>query len=343
MQNRQKVQKHIDSLHLGKPWKTVEVDDKVTHINAPKIVPNAGAPFHCITYYADSGVLALYATQLFKPLDSPCSRFVSCKTNLNGTKLVFMLLFPKVDPAEAHVSFVIVDLDPTVTVNKNCIQITVDRSDYVRCLRNNACSFGLSRPIYVTGSEYIVANLNGNLKAVSMTTGNMVMADSQPGWEGCHLNLKKGQISPSSNLQVASTCKGLQILLYAQRQNSAILLQLNDGNSREKRLKTFRAFQKWTHSIDRDGEMKVSMLQSVRRLCWTFDGHLDVHVECFMESLVRELTDIAIQSVDGAFTEDQRQTFHTENMEIPFLRRISQPAEDKEEGRVSDYNSELVS
>lgn len=337
-QKRRKVQKYINSLHLGKPWKTEEVDDKVTHIYAPKNVPESGGPFHCVTYHAVSGLLALYATQIFRPVEIPSSRFISCKLNFPGTKLVFMLLFPKVEPTEAHVSFVIMNLQPAVAVSKNYIKIAINKNDFVKCLHDGTCSFGLSQAVDATGSEYIVTNVNSNLTAISMTTGNEVMGKTQPGWVGCHLNIKKGQISPASKLQVASTCKGLQVLLYAQGHNSAILLQLKDENTRQQRLRTWRAFQKWIHRVDQDSERSPSMLQTVRRLCWAFDRHLDMHVECFMESLVRELIDDAIQAVDGPFSDNQRQAFHAENNDIPYLRRTLWLSADSDKESVSNYS-----
>lgn len=338
IQNRKKVQKYINSLNLGKPWQTEEVDEKVTHIYTPKNVPESGATFHCVTYHTTTGLLASYVTKLFRPIEIPCSRFISCKANFTGTKLVFMLLFPTAEPQESHVSFVIVNLEPAVEVSNNLVQIAINKNDYVKCLQNVTCSFGLSRAIDATGSEYIMANVNSNLTAISMTTGNEVMGESQEGWVGCHLNVKKGQIPPTSQVQVASTCKGLQVLLYAQRHNSAILLQLRDENTQEQRKRTWRAFQKWAHIDDQNGERKPAMLQSVRRVCWTFERHSDVHVQCFMESLVRELIDDAIQAVDGSFSIEQRQAFHAENIEIPFLRKISQQVEDDEGSAVSNYS-----
>ena len=337
-QKRRKVAKYIDSLHLGKPWQTEESEEKVTHIYAPKNVPESGVTFHCVTYNTVSGLLASYATKLYRPIGIPCTRFFSCKTNFTGTKLVFMLLFPKAEPQEAHVSFVIINLEPAVVVSKNYIQLTINKNDYVKCLHDGVCSFGLSRAVDATGSEYVVANVNSNLTAISMTTGNEVMAETEQGWVGCHLNVKKGQIPPASKLQVASTCKGLQVLLYAQRDNSAILLQLRDENTPGQRMRTWSAFQKWTGVGDQDSEKTPVMVQTVRRLCWTFERHSDVHVHCFMESLVRELIDDAIQAVDGSFSDDQRKAFHAENIEIPFLRKTSQYLKDSDGGSVSNHS-----
>jgi len=135
IQNRKKVQKYINSLNLGKPWQTEEVDEKVTHIYAPKNVPESGATFHCVTYHTTTGLLASYVTKLFRPIEIPCSRFISCKANFTGTKLVFMLLFPTAEPQESHVSFVIVNLEPAVEVSKNLVQIAINKNDYVKCLQ----------------------------------------------------------------------------------------------------------------------------------------------------------------------------------------------------------------
>ena len=250
-----------------------------------------------------------------------------------------MLLFPEMDQEEAHVSFVILNLESTVLVSKNYIQVPINKTDFVKCLHGGACSFGLSRVVDVTGSDYIVANINSSVIAISMTTGNEVMAKSEPGWVGCHLNVKKGQIPPTSKLQVSSTCKGMQVLLYAQRHNSAILLQLRDENTKEQRMRTYRAFQKWMRiGAVRESERSPATLQTMRRFCWTFERHSDVHVECFMESVVRELVEVAIQAVDGPFSEEQIQAFHAEDIEIPFLRKTARYLENNEEESVSSYS-----
>lgn len=316
------------------------MDEKVTHIYAPKNVPESGANFHCITYHSTSGLLASYTTKLYRPIEVPCSRFISCKVNSSGTKLVFMLLFPEVERQEAEVSFGILNLEePAVTVSKNYIQVPINKNDFVKCLRDGACSFGLSQAVDATESEYIMANINSSVIAISLTTGNEVMAKSEPGWVGCHLNVKKGQIPPTSKVQVSSTCKGMQVLLYARRHNSAILLQLRDENTPEQRMRTYRAFQKWIRIVaDQKDEKNPATLQTMRRFCWTFERHSDVHVECFVESLVRELVDVAIQAVDGPFSEEQVQAFHAENIEIPFLRKTAQYLEDNEEGNVSNFS-----
>ena len=339
IQNRKKVQKYINSLRLDRPWQTEELDDKVTNIFAPKNVPESGSTFHHVTYYRTSGLLASYVTKLYKPVQIPCSKFISCKTNFAGTKLVFMLLFPAAEPQGAHVSLVIVNLEPTVAVSKNYMRITLDKDDYVKCLYGSTCSFGISQAIDATGSEYIVANVNGNLTAVSMTTGNEVMAETQEGWVGCHLSFKKGQIPPTSKLEVASTCKGLQVLLYTRRHNFAILLQVKDENTQEQRKQTWIAFQKWFHVDAQTDERAPFALQTMKRHSWIFEGHSDVHIQCFMESLVLDLVDDVIQIVDGSFTSEQRQTFHAENIQIPFLRKMSQySSEDTDERNRSSHS-----
>ena len=337
IQKQKKAQNHINSLQFGKPWKTDEVDDKVTYIFAPTNVPESGSTFHCVTYNTTSGLLASYVTKLYKPVEIPCSRVISCATNFAGTKLVFMLLFPKAEPQEAHVSFVIINLESEVTVSKNYIHIRLSNEDYVKCLYGDTCSFGISHAIGSTGSEYIVTIVNSTLTAVSMTTGNEVMAEYENGWVGCHLRFKKGQIPPTSKVQVTSTCKGLQVLLYARRSNSAILLQVSDENTQEQRIRTWTAFQKWIN-VDKYDERTPAALQTMKQLTWTFEGHCDVHVQCFMESLVLDVIDDAIQLVDGAFTNEQRQMFHAENIQIPFLRKTLQYSEDTDGKSVSAHS-----
>lgn len=342
IQKQRKVQKYIKSLQLGKPWKTDEVDDKVTYIFAPKNVPESGSTFHCVTYYISSGLLASYVTQLYKPVEIPCSKVISCTTNFAGTKLVFMLLFPRADPQEAHASFVIINLEPEVGVSKNYIHIRLNNDDYVKCLYGNTCSFGISQAIDATASEYIVANVNSTLTAVSMTTGNEVMAETEDGWVGCHLSFKKGQIPPTSKVQVTGTCKGLQVLLYARGYNSAILLQVRDENTQEQRIRTWKAFQKWIYVDKQDDERTPAALQTMKRLTWTFEGHCDVHIQCFMESLVLDVIDDAIQLVDGTLTNEQRQTFHVENIQIPFLRKTLQYSEDIDDKSVSAHSDRVT-
>ena len=338
IQKQKKTQKYIKSLQFGKPWKTEEVDDKVTYIFAPKNVPESGSTFHCVTYNTSSGLLASYITKLYKPVEIPCSRVISCATNFAGTKLVFMLLFPKAEPQEAHVSFVIINLEPEVTVSKNYIHIRLSNDDYVKCLYGDTCSFGISQAIDATMSEYIVTSVNSTLTAVSMTTGNEVMAEAEDGWVGCYLRFKKGQIPHTSKVQVASTCKGLQVLLYARGSNSAILLQVRDENTQEQRIRTWKAFQKWIHGDKGDDERISATLQTMKRLTWTFEGHCDVHVQCFMESLVLDLIDDAIQLVDGALSDQQRQMFHAENIQIPFLRKTVQYSEDTDDKSASAHS-----
>lgn len=335
IQNRERVSKYISSLRLGKQWKTEEKDDKITHVYIPKSVPESGANFHCLTYHVSSGLLASYVTRPYRPVKVPCSRFVSCQVNSSGSKLVFMLLFPDADPKEAHVSFVTVKLEPSVVVSKNYINIPVGKNDYTKCLRNGL-AFGLSRPIDATGSEYIVANINGNLTSISMTSGNDVIGRAERGG----INIKKGLIPSASKVQVASMSNRLQFLLYSPGYNSAVLLQLTDSNTREQRMRTWRAFQKWAlGSAQQNAERTLAPLQTIRRVRWTFDGHSDVHVECFMESLVYELIDDAIQTVDGPFSEDQRRTFHAENMEMPFLLKvIAQNPEENDPGTTPDIS-----
>lgn len=337
-QKQKKVQRYIKSLHLGKPWQTDEMDDKITHIFAPKNVPESGSIFHCATYHLASGLLASYVTKLYKPVEIPCSKFISCTTNFAGTKLVFMLLFPKAEPQEAHVSFVIINLEPAAAVSKNYIHVALSKDDYDKCLHGSTCSFGMSQAIDATGSEYIVAKVNSTLTALSMTTGNEVMADAEDGWVGCHLSFKKGQIPPTSKLEVVSTCKGLQVLLYARRNNSAILLHVRDENTQEQRIRTWKAFRKWVHVDNQGDERTPATIQTIRQLCWTIDGHSDVHIQCFMESLVRGMIDDAIQMVDGSFTDEQRQTFHAENIQIPFLRKTSQYSEDIDDKSMSVHS-----
>ena len=129
---QKKTQKYIKSLQLGKPWKMDEEDDKVTYIFAPKNVPESGSTFHCVTYNTSSRLLASYVTKLYKPVEIPCARVISCATNFVGTKLVYMLLFPKAEPQEAHVSFVIINFEPEVSVSKNYVHIRLSNDDYVK-------------------------------------------------------------------------------------------------------------------------------------------------------------------------------------------------------------------
>lgn len=338
-QKRERVHKYLSSLKLGKPWKIEEKGDMVTYVFTPKHVPESEAKFHIVTYDESSGLLSSYVTRPYRPITVPCSRFVSCQVDASGSKLVFMLLFPEADPKEAHVSFVILDLEPSVAVSKNYINIPISKNDYGKCL-HEGLAFALSRPIDATGTEYIVANVNGSLTAISLTTGNVVMAKAEPGWTGCQLNIKRGLIPSVSNVQVASVCNGLQIWLYAQRYNSAILFQLTDRNTQEQRLGTWRAFQKLMLSrADRSAEKIQASLQTMRRFHWNFGRHYDVHVECFIEFLVYEMIDNAIQTVDGAFSEDQRRILHAENMTMPFLRKVaSQSAEENESETVSEIS-----
>lgn len=339
VQNRKKALRYINSLHLEKLWQTQEMDNKVTKIFVPQNVPESGSTFHHVTYYRTSGQLASYVTKVYKPLQIPSSKFISCKKNFAGTKLVFMLLFPAAEPKEAHVSLVIINLEPTVSVSKNYMHIALAKGDYAKCLSRSICSFGISHAVDATGSEYIVTNVNGKLSAVSMTTGNEVMAETQKGWVGCHLSLKKGQIPPTSKVEVVSTSKGLQVLLYAQGLNSAALLQVRDENAQEQRRRTWIAFQKWIHADTRITEHAPVSLQMMKRHSWTFEGHSDVHIQCFMESLVLDLVDDALQIVDGSFTSEQQQTFHAENIHLPFLRKISQGTlQDADGGKMSSQH-----
>ena len=331
VQKRKQAQKHINSLHLVKPWQTQEADGKVTNIYAPKTVPESGATFHCVTYHSTSSLLASYVTKFYKPAEVSCSQFILCKSNSAGTKLVFMLLFPKAVPREAHVSFVIINLNP-VLVSKNYVCVSVTEQGHAKCMQGGVCSFDLSRAIDATGSEYIIANVNGNISAFSMTSGNEVMARGDQGWVGCQLNLKKGLILAQSKVQVASTCKGLQLMFYAKKKNSAILMHLTDNNTKEQRLKTWKAFQQWRH-IEGHHSFTHLMQNSTRKYLIPknyskFLGHPDIHVECFMESLVLDVIDDAIQAVEGPFSIEMKQSFCVENMEIPFLKRTLQPTKE---------------
>lgn len=339
VQNRIKTQRYINSLRLEKPWQTQEKDNKVTKIFAPKNVPESGSTFHHVTYYRRSGQLASYVTKVYKPLQIPCSKFILSKQNFAGTRLVFMLLFPVAEPKEAHVSLVIINLEPTVSVSKNYMHIALDKDDYERCLSGSTCSFGISHAIDATGSEYIVANVNGNLSAVSMTTGNEVMAETQEGWVGCHLSLKKGQVPPTSKVEVASTSKGLQVLLYTHTLNSAVLLQVRDENTQEQRKQTWIAFQQWIHVGTKNTECVPVTLHTIRKHDWTFEGHSDVHIQCFMESLVLDLIDDAVQIAEGSFTSEQQQRLHAENFQIPFLRKSFQETpQDADQRNMSSWH-----
>lgn len=317
IKNRKEMQTHINSLHLGKPWMKEENDEKVVHVYAPRNVPESGATFHRITYYRKSGLLASYTTQLFRPVRVPCSRFLSCQPNPSGTKLVFMLLFPEVMPRETHMTFAIVNLAEMV-VSRNRIIVDLSSEEHARCKEGVFCSFCIAKALDATGSEYIISNIHGMLGAFSMATGNTVMAESQEQWVGCSVNLEKSGLVAASQVEVASTPKGLIVISYTAKTNTATLLHLVDKNSSRQRRITWRAFRAWQQ---RDQHSCTPSEQMLRQFQWTFSGHTNAHPECAIEALILDLADIAIQLVDGSFGEEDRDLFAAENRQLPFRRR----------------------
>ena len=306
---RKDTQTLINSLHLGKPWMKEERNETVMHVYAPKEIPESGAIFHCVEYYP-RGLLASYSTQLCKPCKVPCSRLLACKSNPAGTKLVFMLLFPKVSPRGSYVTFVVVNLEDMALWQDQFI-VDLSSREHNSCKEKDLCSFSISKPLDATASEYVIYNVHGELGAFSLNTGNVVMTRGHGQWVGCHIVLKDTNLIPSSKLEVASTPKGLTIISYAAGKNSASLVDLVDKNSPRQRLSVWKSSMRWQ-------DKEVTKGPRLRRREWTFSGHTVAHVECAIQSLILDLADIAIQLVDGPFDETKQTACIAENRQLPY-------------------------
>lgn len=317
IKKRRDAQTYINSMFLGAPWLTEEKGNIVYNVYAPKTVPEAGATFHLVSYYKSTGLLAQYATQLYKPVKVPCSRLITCVSNPLGTKLVFMLLFPKNSPKEPHVTFVILHL-PDMTVSRNLIEATVTPDDLKEAEKPGTCSLSITKPLIATGTDYIIANIAGSLCGFSMETGNTVLAETEKDWIGSHMSSKQSHVLSTAGVVVASLSPNLQFLIFARRLNFVSLFHLYDKSTGKQILTTWEKFKQWQNLKNKSLCRRQQMWT---RSQWTLSGRTDIHVECSVETLVLNLVDQAIQIVDGQFTAEKAEACASENREMPFVLR----------------------
>ena len=318
IKKRKTAQTRINTLYLGVPWLTEEKGNLVSYVYATKNVPESGAIFHQISYYKNTGLLAQHTTRLFKPFKVPCSQLISSSANPSGTKLVFMLLFPKYPPKDPHVKFVILHL-PKMTVSKNLIEALMTTDGFKKAEKPGACSFSITKPLISTGTEYIITNIAGVLCGFSIETGNTVLAETEKGWIGCHLSSKQSCILPTADIMVASGSPYLQFLVFAKNQNFVSLFHLNDKNSGKQHQTTWEMFKKWQCVQDKALCNRQQMWSN--NFQWTFEGRNDIHIECSIETFVLDLVDQAIQIVDGPFTEEIANAYASENRQRSFVVR----------------------
>ena len=320
IKKRKEVQTQINSLFLGTPWLTEEKGNLVTNVYAPKTVPEHGATFHQISHHENTGLLAQYTTQLYKPVKVPCYRLISCTANPSGTKLVFMLLVPENPPKEARVVFVIVQL-PGMTVMKSLIEAPVSLENFKEAEKPDTCSFAITKPLSATGTEYVIANLAGVLCGFSMATGNTVLAETEKGWIGCHMSSQQSHTLPTAGILVTSSPPHLQLILFGKRHNFVSLIHLSDHSTRQQILTTWDCFKHWQYMYSENQQL-CHHQQMWTRSHWILLGKSDAHVECYLESLILDLVDQAVQIVNGQFTEENARAFAIDNREIPFTSRV---------------------
>lgn len=316
IEKRKQTQTFINSLHLGRPWKTEEVGEKmVNHVYAPRNVPQSGATFHSVTYYKDTKVLSRYATLLYQPIRVECTSILSCEMNSLGNKLVVSLLFGHVPPKAPHVRFVTLEI-PAMKISRNVIEVVLTEEEYKECKERRSCGFDLTKVIDATGSEYIIANVCGTIGGFSMTTGNLIMASGERDWIGCDLGKNQPAIFSTPRVKVASQASVLCVLFYAPKQNMAILLHLRDKNTSIVRQQVWQDWQRLK------GGREIAVQQTWRKKQWAVDGEFALNLKCTMESLVLELVDAAVWESEGIDSKFNSASQSLKNRVLPFVRRL---------------------
>ncbi|XP_031569671.1 uncharacterized protein LOC116304144 [Actinia tenebrosa] len=323
IEKRKETQTFINSLYLGRPWKTKDVgENKINHLYSPRNVPESGATFHSVTYYKDTKLLSRYTTLLYRPIRVDCTKILSCEMNFSGNKLVVALLFGDVPPKTPHVRFVTLEI-PAMKVSPNVIEVALTEDEYRECKEIGSCGFDLTKVIDATGSEYIVTNVCGTIGGFSMTTGNLIMASGERDWTGCDLG-KNQAIFSTARVKVASQASVLCALFYAPKQNMAILLHLRDKNTKIVRQQVWQDWQRLK------GAKEIPVQQTWQKKQWTFDGEFAFHLEYTMESLVLELADAAVWESEGIEHKIKSGSQGLKNRVLPFVRHLPSGGNDSD-------------
>ncbi|KAJ8030482.1 hypothetical protein HOLleu_26919 [Holothuria leucospilota] len=287
-----------------------EVDtkgNKVTTVCEPMEVKDKGSPFHGTVREISTRKLLRHFSQMYKPVVSECTKLIGCQLNPAGTELVFCLLFPPFYPRDQHLSFITVHLVPEVKVHDVRIDVPLSEYDYSKCLKEDFCHFEVSQTLDASKSSYIFLLLMGSILIFSRNTGTLLVSSRETDSPLTSLGSTRGlsKLNLRSQIRLAHCAGHIQAVLFTVNHTTVTIFHVTDRNSPEKRRLLHKAYKLWN-----GGPSKIPVEVTSRRSQYILDRDQYRHVELYMYRLVLQLVDLAIQEVDGEYSEEQ----FTDNM-----------------------------
>ncbi|XP_076453551.1 uncharacterized protein LOC143288799 [Babylonia areolata] len=286
---RNRVQNQLDNMNLGDPWHEELVPDRnlMTSVYAPKGgVKDSGAMFNIVLRHENTLQLSTYLTRMYKPVKVKCSKLLGVTPTPSGRELVFVLLFPEFPPKEAHMMILILDLR-TMKLRDLRRDIHLSNADHDQLVEQPVISFSTTRVLAPTGADYLFILMEGRLRCVSLTTGNLVLRVEDPrhptGFTGCAINEK--ELSVGETGEVTSVCCNGHIYaaLHDKSSTAVQVLKLMDQNEYEGRRLMWKAYQIW------DEYKRVPPETRVDKVTWLL-GDMQ-HPEVDTRRLVLDLVD----------------------------------------------------
>ncbi|KAK7090218.1 uncharacterized protein [Littorina saxatilis] len=287
--DRNSVQNQLDNMNLGDPWHEEIVPDRnlVTSVYAPKGgVKDSGAMFNIVLRHENTQQLSIYLIRMYKPVKVKCSKLLAVEQTPSGRELVFVLLFPEYPPKEPHMMILILDL-MTMKLRDLRRDIYLTTNEHDMLVERPIISFSTTRVLAPTGAEYLFIVMQGRIRCISLTTGNLVLRAEDPkrpsGFTGCLIDEKFLQLSKRT--EVTSLCFNGRIYaaLHEKALTTVQVLQLNDNNGYEGRRLMWKAYQTW------DKFRRVPPEVRVDKVTWLLSDMQ--HSEVDMRRLILELVD----------------------------------------------------
>ncbi|XP_071838803.1 uncharacterized protein [Apostichopus japonicus] len=276
--------------------------NRVTTICEPMVVDGRGSYFHGTIREISTKKLLKHFGQMYKVVKSYCARLIDVKMGPSGTELIFCLLFPPFYPKEPHISFITVRLKPEVKVHDVRIDVLLNENEYFRCLNDNVCQFAVSQVLDASKSSYLFVTLLGSLLIYSRNTRSLLVSSRERDQPLTSVGSLKAlqRLNIRSHIRLAHCAGHVQAILFAENDPVVNIFHVTDRNIPEKRRLLYKAYKLWKQTPS-----TVPVEMTTRRRKYILDRDDCRHVELYVNRLVLQLVDRAVQEVDGEFTEEE--------------------------------------
>ncbi|XP_041358099.1 uncharacterized protein LOC121374984 [Gigantopelta aegis] len=295
---RKRIQNTLENMRLGDPWHEEFLDDQglVTRVYMPRGgVSETGAMFHVVIRYQETNQVSTYLTRMYKPVLVKCTKMLKVLQSSSGRELIFLLLFPKYPPKDAHMTVLVLDLI-TMKLRDVRMDIYLSETEYIQLEQQDIISCAVTRVLGCTGSDYLFILFNGRLRCVSLMTGKLVLRAenvNRPSYfGGCGVDEKL--LPLPANSEVSSVCINgkMHAVMYSKKTTTLYVLRLEDDNDYETRRMMWKAFSMWnTDKPPAPTELRTDPVQ--------YDLTDIQHKDVEMRTIFMEMVDRAIASCAG--------------------------------------------